>query len=44
MKFTDPELVNDHKTADILENREIWFRYKRIFLKEPAPNKLIWIP
>jgi hypothetical protein len=76
-RLTDPELVNDRKTVDILENREIWFRYaptnssavmadvvwffratyfpenpgvshsgryERIFLKESAPDKLIWVP
>jgi len=76
-RLTDPELVTDPKTRQILENNEIWFRYvpsnsiddmtdvvwffratyfpenpgvdhsgryKKIFLKESAPDKLIWIP
>jgi hypothetical protein len=76
-RLTDPELTLDPKTREILENREIWFRYaptnsknimsdviwffqktyfpedpkvehserfKKIFLKESAPNKLIWVP
>ena len=76
-RLTDPELTLDPKTRDILENREIWFRYapsnsaqsmadvvwffrqtyfpenpgvehsgrfKKIFMKESEPNKLIWVP
>jgi hypothetical protein len=26
-RLTDPELIGDPRAADILENREIWFRY-----------------
>jgi len=76
-RLTDPELVTDSKTRQILEDEEIWFRYvpcnsvdnmtdvvwffrstyfpenpgvdhsgryKKIFLKESAPDKLIWVP
>jgi hypothetical protein len=76
-RLTDPELTLDQKMKDILENKEIWFRYapsnsaavmsdvvwffrttyfpenpgvehsgrfKKIFLKESAPDKLIWVP
>jgi len=76
-RLTDSELALDPKIREILENKEIWFRYapsnsaetmadvvwffrvtyfpenpraehsgryKKIFLKESAPDKLIWIP
>jgi hypothetical protein len=76
-RLTDPELVQDKKTKETLENEEIWFRYvpsnssdimsdvvwffrstyfpenpgvehsgrfKKIYLKESAPDKLIWVP
>ena len=76
-RLTDPELVINPKTRQILENNEIWFRYvpsnsyddmkdvvwffratyfpenpgvdhsgryKKIFMKESAPDKLIWVP
>jgi hypothetical protein len=76
-RLTDPELVVDKKTREILGNEEIWFRYtlstsadtmsdvlwffrktyfpenpgvehsgrfKKIFIKESEPNKLIWVP
>jgi len=76
-RLTDAELALDPKVREILENKEIWFRYtpsnsaaamsdvvwffrktyfpenpgvehsgryKKIFMKESAPNKLIWVP
>jgi len=76
-RLTDPELVQDAKTRETLENEEIWFRYtpsnskdvmsdvvwffrqtyfpenpgvehsgrfKHIYIKESAPDKLIWVP
>jgi len=76
-RLTDPELTHDAKVKDILENKEVWFRYapsnssnvmsdvvwffrktyfpenpgvdhsgqfKKIFMKESAPDKLIWVP
>jgi hypothetical protein len=76
-RLTDSELAQDEKTRDILENKEIWFRYslsdsstvmadviwffrktyfpenpgvshsgrfRKIFLNESAPDKLIWVP
>jgi len=76
-RLTDPELTQDARTREILENEEIWFRYapshsadvmsdvvwffrktyfpenpgvehsgrfKKIFMKESAPDKLIWVP
>ena len=76
-RLTDPELTLDPKTREILEDKEIWFRYApsnsvdtmddvvwffrktyfpenpgvehsgrfaKIFMKESAPDKLIWVP
>jgi hypothetical protein len=76
-RLTDPELIVDQKTREILENEEIWFRYApsnspdimsdvvwffrktyfpenpgvehsgrfiKIYVKESAPDKLIWVP
>lgn len=76
-RLTDPELTENPKTAKILEDEEIWFRYaptnsagvmadvvwffrktyfpenpgvdhsgryRRIYMNESAPDKLIWIP
>ena len=75
-RLTDPELTLDTRIRDILENKEIWYRYspsnsasamadivwyfrktyfpdreleykgkyKKIFLKESEPDKLIWVP
>ena len=76
-RLTDPELTQDPKMRETLENNEIWFRYapansadtmsdviwffrktyfpenpgvehsgrfEKIFLKESAPDKLIWVP
>ena len=76
-RLTDPELTLDDKAREILDNKEIWFRYapsnstddmadviwffrttyfpedpgvehsgrfRKIFLKESEPNKLIWVP
>jgi hypothetical protein len=76
-RLTDPELITDAQAKQILENKEIWFRYaptnsntvmadvvwffrktyfpenpgvessgkyRKIFLKESAPDKLIWVP
>jgi hypothetical protein len=76
-RLTDPELVQNPKTAKILEEKEIWFRYtptnsaavmadvvwffratyfpeapgvdhsgkyKKIYLQESTPDKLIWVP
>ena len=76
-RLTDSELALDPRIRDILENKEIWFRYapsnsagtmadvvwffratyfpenpgvehsgrySKIFLKESAPDKLIWVP
>ena len=76
-RLTDPELTQNQKTRETLENEEIWFRYslsnsadalsdvvwffrktyfpedpgvehsgrfKKIFLKESSPDKLIWVP
>ena len=76
-RLTDSELVLDKKARQILEEKEIWFRfaptnsastmadvvwffrktyfpedpgvepsglYEKIFLKESAPDKLIWVP
>jgi len=76
-RLTDPELSTDPKTREILEDKEIWYRYvhsnsvavmadvvwffrqtyfpenpgvehsgrfKKIFMKESAPDKLIWVP
>ena len=76
-RLTDPELTQDPKTRETLENEEIWFRYapsnsakimsdvvwffrktyfpenpgvehsgrfKKIFIKESDPDKLIWVP
>ena len=76
-RLTDPELTLNPKTREILENKEIWYRYapsnsttvmsdiiwyfrksylpdspdldykgkyKKIFIKESEPNKLIWVP
>jgi len=76
-RLTDPELTLNPKDREILETKEIWFRYtpcrsaddmsdviwffrntyfpenpgvehsgryKKIFMKESEPNKLIWVP
>ena len=76
-RLTDPELATNTREREILESREIWYRYaasdstdvmsdviwffrktyfpenpgvhhsgrfKKIFLKESAPDKLIWVP
>jgi hypothetical protein len=76
-RLTDPELTEDPKTAKLLEDQEIWFRYapvnsaaimadvvwffrktylpdnpgvdhsgryRRIYMNESAPDKLIWVP
>ena len=76
-RLTDPELTLDAKIREILEDKEIWYRYapsnsantmsdviwffrktyfpenpgvehsgrfKKIFMKESEPNKLIWVP
>jgi len=76
-RLTDPELTQNQKTRETLENEEIWFRYslsnsvealsdvvwffrktyfpenpgvehsgrfKKIYLKESSPDKLIWVP
>ena len=76
-RLIDPDLTMDLKTREILEDREIWYRYapsnsakimadvvwffrktyfpenpgvehsgrfKKIFIKESEPNKLIWVP
>jgi len=76
-RLTDPELTTDPKTRELLEDKEIWYRYthsnssgvmadvvwffrrtyfpedpgvehsgrfKKIFMKESAPDKLIWVP
>jgi len=75
-RLTDPELTQNSRTREILENEEIWFRYshsnsveaisdvvwffrktyfpenpgvdysgrfKKIYLKESSPDKLIWV-
>ena len=76
-RLTDPELTQDPKAREILENEEVWYRFapchyadmmsdvvwffrktyfpenpgvehsgrfRRIYMKESAPNKLIWVP
>ncbi|MDR1419690.1 MAG: hypothetical protein LBI86_04905 [Treponema sp.] len=76
-RLTDSELAGDEKTRQILEDKEIWFRYapsnssaimadivwffrktyfpenpgvehsgryRKIFLNESAPDKLVWVP
>jgi len=76
-RLTDPELTQDKKLRETLENEEIWFRYapcnsakmmsdvvwffrvtyfpenpgvshsgrfEKIYIKESAPDKLIWVP
>jgi len=75
-RLTDPELCDDAKARDILENKEIWYRYapsnssanmadvvwffmntyfpentpvehsgryKKIYLTESEPDKLVWV-
>ncbi|MDR1288343.1 MAG: hypothetical protein LBK08_12105 [Treponema sp.] len=76
-RLTDSELAGDEKTRQILEDKEVWFRYapsnssaamadvvwffrktyfpenpgvehsgryRKIFLNESEPDKLIWVP
>ena len=76
-RLTDPELCENARTKEILEEKEIWYRYapsnsaadmadivwffmityfpenppaehsgryRKIYLTESAPDKLIWVP